>query len=1376
MSGDLTKRLGAMPRDKLQAVLTRLREKSGAPPKRMARTEVHAGMPYPLSTTQERVWFLCQLSPESAIYNNPLAMRLTAEQPINPRHFEQGLQLLGRRHAALRTSFHQQHGRPVQIVQEDAEFPVVFDDLSALSECERMETATKIARAQGSRSFDLARSPLLHCRLLRLSERDYILLLNQHHLISDGWSNMILARDLSAIMDAIVRGTPASVPQPAYQYVDFVQWEKQWLESEACRASLAFWKAKFAEPPPPLRLPRDYPRPPSITHVGAMVELDLELEFRGALARFCQENNVTLFQLLLAGFTLLLHRYTGQNEVVVGIPVANRNQREFQDIIGLFTNTLAFRSRFEPGVSFREHLHRVRHESQEAMAHQELPFSRLIEAVNPPRGLETQPIFQVMLAQQTVPSALKRFKVDYGVSKFELNLWFEEAEDGVSLTLTYFTDLYSRATAQRLLQHLRTLLENGIAAPETPVERLRFLAVAERETLLAAMSSIKGETRGGTVISRFEAQVAATPDAVAVRHGNLALTYDALNRRANQLARRLRAAGIRPECAVAVLMERTPLTLVALLAIMKAGAAYLPLDPAMPPAGLNLILGNAKARWLVTDAALAQRARELPATVLAADDPTALAEDDSNAGPFAQPDNAAYIIYTSGTTGARKGVCVEHRHLLSYCDAVWERMKLAEGYCFATLSSLAADLGNTMIFPPLLFGGCIDVIAPVLVTDAAGLGRYFAQFPADCLKIVPSHLRALLDSPEAGLLLPRKLLVLGGETAFGDLIQRVRGLRPTIRILNHYGPTETTIGASTYEVLSGEADSSPQQAVPIGFPLRGTRIYLLDQYSEPVPAGFPGEICIAGTGVARGYWQDEALSAQRFGADPFASGERLYRTGDRGRLRTDGAIEFLGRTDRQIKIRGFRVELTEIESVLAAHPGIEQAVVTAPVEGDPRQQMTAYLKRKNGSSPEIADCHDFLRSRLPEYMIPARIVFLEAVPLTSNGKVDYGALNQISTDPGAIAGITAAHNAPCDWIELAMRELWLEVLHLEHLGTNENFFSIGGHSLLAVQLLSRVRMRFGVELPLVTLFTHGTVAQMAALIRSGGTAVPQTPLVTIRRGGTSAPLFLVHPAGGNVLCYYDLAHSIGDRPVFGLQVVPAPMVHAGGLSIEKMAEDYLAAVLEVAPATRPVFGGWSMGALVAFEMARIHASRTGQNAPVVVFDQLAPAPTAMNSRTDELQKLVAFGAKISQLVGTDLGLDRALLQPLLPLERAAAFLNRFKAHSLAPAETQPEEFHEFLQLMIAHNEITTNYRPDRYPGKVVVFRAAAPLPQSPELAANAENLAARSKDLGWGSYTTQPVETIEAAGNHVTMMVRPQVQHLGESVAAWLDAYAAQNK
>jgi amino acid adenylation domain-containing protein len=1379
MNKELEERLSALSPEQIKSLVARLGKNSAPANARARRVEREPGEQHPLSHAQKRLWFLSQLAPESRAFNNPGALRARTTVPLDRELFERSINEVGRRHEILRTTFHSVDGNPVQVVHEEMRLTVGWEDISHLPPAEREVEAERIAISEGRQVFDLATGPLFAMKVLRLDDLDYVLLITSHHIISDGWSMGMLSTESAFIYAALANKRAHDLPRPEFQYVDYVYWEQDWMKNEKFRERLDYWKEKLRAEPEPLWLPTDRPRPPVMSDAGSIEKLTLAPEVAESLRSLASREGVSLFQLLIAAFTTLLYRYTGQEEIVVGTSMANRNRREFQNVMGLFINTLPVRTRITGDETFRDYLREMQATCLDALQHQEVPFEKLVEELNPTRSLNAHPLFQVMFVQQNVPALyvvpgmkLELLKVDYQTAKFDLNLWVEELNDELLLTLHYSRDLFDAATVKRILAHYQTILQSIVREPDCAIKYLNYFSDQERDFVLNSRVAAKDIPAADTSFDRrFESQVEATPDAAAVECPDERLTYRELNSRANRVARHLQSLGVADDNIVALLLERDARAVTAMLGIMKAGGAYLPLDPSHPSARVEWLLSDSGAGVLVTEERFRPLVEPLSADLLGrrivyldTDWETIARNSDENLERESQGEQLAYVIYTSGTTGMPKGVCVEQRNLVNYCDAVWREMKLAAGDRLATVTSLAADLGNTMIFPPLAHGGCVVVVPQVLTTDARLLADHFERNPVDCLKIVPSHLRALLDTDRARHIFPEKLLVLGGEASSNDLVERVRATGARCRILNHYGPTECTVGALTYEVADSRARETRSGAPPVGFPLAGCKAYVLDAEMQPVPVGVGGELYLGGACVARGYLNSPDQTAARFMPDPFNAnaGTRFYRTGDRARMLEDGAIEFLGRVDRQIKIRGFRVELSEIENVLRRHADVDDAVLLPPEETDPKQQLIAFVQPTPDAPNDAAALKDHLRQFLPSYMIPASLVFLETIPLTANGKIDYRALPRFTA-----VNIETFYTPPRDQIELELAHIWQELLGVERVGVTDNFFELGGHSLIAVQLLTRINEKFDRKLPLASLFEHGTIEGLAGLIRGEGSPAQSTPLVLIREG-SGQQLFFVHPAGGNVLCYYELARALGDGFAFyGLQAASHDDgVASRDISIGALARQYLDAIPEAREGEPPVFGGWSMGALVAFEMARLYASERDQLPTVAVLDQAAPRPDGeRDAKGDELTRLLTFSKKVSQLIGRDLGVTRDALAEASASQRASVFLDKFKTARLVPEATSVQDFQGFLELMLAHNDAATNYAPGIYDGRVIVFRAEESLAFEPALREAFGSEGEREPDLGWQKYVSQPIEVINVPGDHVTMITSPNVQTLAAQLA-----------
>ncbi|RKH24696.1 non-ribosomal peptide synthetase, partial [Corallococcus sp. CA031C] len=907
----------------------------------------------PLSFAQQRLWFIDQLDPGTSAFNIPTAVRLQGELKVPA--LERALQELFHRHEALRTTFLSEEGRPFQVIQPPRESLLARMDLQSTPESERDASTQRLLQQEGQRPFDLAKGPLLRSVLVTLAPEHHVLLLTMHHIVSDGWSMGVLIRELIALYAAFRDGLPSPLPALSLQYADYAAWQHDWLRGEVLEAQLSWWKEALSGAPQTLELPGDAPRPLTPTGRGAQYEAAMPPALSRALDALGRQEGATPFMVLLAAFNTLMARYSGQRDLLIGTDVANRSLAETEGMLGFFINQLVLRARVDGDPTVRELIARTRESSLSAYAHQDVPFEELVRVLNPARNDGRAPLFQVKFTLQHAPTRamtlpglkLEPVTLETHAAKLDLLVVVGHGEDGLRGTWEYNTDLFTHDTVARMAGHFQTLLEGFAATPEARVSALTLLSDAERHQVVTAWGGPRLDFRADDCFAqRFEAQVERTPDAVAVTYEDEQLTYRELNLRANQLAWRLRGMGVRPDGRAALFLHRSLELVVGMLGILKAGGAYVPLDPETPTERLSAILEEAEVAVILSQDALSEALPETGARVLYLDsewDGIVRRGRPENPPPVATPGNLAYVIYTSGSTGRPKGVAVEHRQLSAYTAGVLERMPALPGASFATVSTIAADLGNTMVFPALGTGGNLHVLSRDRVTSPEDFAAYFERHGIDCLKIVPSHLAALMSAAKPEQVLPRRLLVLGGEASSREWIERIQRLRPGCEILNHYGPTETTVGSLTWPVPVTGLPNRPN--IPTGFPLPGEQVLVLDAHLQPVPVGIAGELCIGGVGVARGYLGRPDLSAERFIPNPHAPepGGRLYRTGDLARRLKDGAVEFLGRIDDQVKIRGFRVETGEVEAVLRQHPDVREAVVLAREVAPGDRRLAAWV-------------------------------------------------------------------------------------------------------------------------------------------------------------------------------------------------------------------------------------------------------------------------------------------------------------------------------------------------------------------------------------------------------------------------------------------------
>jgi amino acid adenylation domain-containing protein len=1089
----------------------------GAEPPPLVREESATA---PLSFAQQRLWFLHQLDPAAEAYQAPGALRLRG--PLNEAALERALGEIVRRHEALRTVFRVEGSAPVQVVLPPPAARLPVADLAALPKGAREREATRLLAREARRPFALERGPLARFLLLRLGREDRLLVMVMHHVVSDAWSLGVLVRELTALYAAFTAGEPSPLPELPVQYPDFARWQRRWLAGETLEREVAHWRRALAGAPESLELPYDRPPGPATGTRGGRRPFELPAGLYGGLLELARRDGWTPFMALLAGFQALLARLAhddGQEDVVVGSPVANRNRLELEGLIGFFTNTLALRLDLSGDPSFWELGRRVRAVALDAYSHQDVPFEKLVEELAPERQPGRNPLFQAMLVLQKLPAppalpgvAAELLDVDAGTAKFDLALLLVEAEGAAAGVLEYARDLFDEATVDRLLGHLRTLIEGAVEDPGRRLSALPLLTLPEREELRAWSRPLTPEPATLLIHQGVAAQAARTPDAVAVvfgEGGGETLSYAELTARSRRLARRLRALGVGPDVPVGLFLERSADLMVALLAVLEAGGAYLPLDPGYPAERLRLMLEDAHAPLLLTHAPLAATVPAGAGRVVRVDEPEGLDEEDGSPIPLdVLPDHLVYVIYTSGSTGRPKGVAMTHGALSAMLR--WQlRTSSAGAGRTLQFTSMSFDVSFQEIFSTWWSGGALVLVSEETRRDPAALTRLLAErrverlfLPFVALQQVATAAVAADEDPGA---FPSSLreVMSAGEQLFvtpqvAELFARLSGAA----LYNHYGPSEAH--AITWLALAGDPALWPERPA-IGAPVDHARIFLLDAGLQPVPVGVTGEIWVGGPGLGRGYLGRSDLTAERFLPDPFAGdagvdgigappGGRLYRTGDLARRRPDGVLEYLGRRDFQVKIRGQRVELFEVEAALARHPAVRQAAVAVRGDGAEARRLVAYVNFQEGTEPPaFAGLREFLAASLPDPMVPSAWARVDALPLTATGKLDRRALARIEPEEGTGGASFVAPRTPAEEL---LAEIWRQVLDigpLGHVGAHDDFFQLGGHSLLATQVASRIRQSFGVSLPLRRIFESSTLGAMAAAIldvEGGGPPAP----------------------------------------------------------------------------------------------------------------------------------------------------------------------------------------------------------------------------------------------------------------------------------------------
>ncbi|PTL74939.1 non-ribosomal peptide synthetase, partial [Vitiosangium sp. GDMCC 1.1324] len=1054
--------------ERLDALKTQSQGSSSAPPLRPAPRD----SALPLSFAQQRLWFLDQWQPHSSFYNIPSALRLQGALDVDAlrRSFDELL----RRHESFRTTFRDSPQGPVQHIHPDVTLPFSPVDLRALPAEEREREAHRLAQAEAQRPFELAHGPLLRVTLLQLADNDHVLVVVMHHIISDGGSIEVLLRELTALYDAFLRNAPSPLPPLPVQYADFAVWQRSWLQGEALEAQLGWWRQQLEGAPHALDLPTDRPRPALQTFNGALLTRVLPRALSESLRSFHRREGVTPFVTVLAATQALLHRYSGQDDFTVGSPVSGRTHAGMEGLIGFFVNTLVLRARFGPRTTFRELLAQARESTLGALAHQDVPFEKLVEVLQPQRDLSRPPLFQVMVAyQQDLPVdralsglSLRPLPVDGQGSKFDLTLSLTDTAEGLKASFEYNTDLYDEATMARMAEHLATLLEGAISRPDQPIASLPLVTQEERHRVLVEWNDSHVDfPRGVLAHQLFESQVADSPDAPAVSTGDATLSFRELDARANQLAWHLRSLGVGPEIRVGLCVERSFDFVVGMLGVLKAGGAWVPLDPTYPADRLAFMLKDSAASVLLTHEALRATLPSSSARVVCLDSEWSEIARESRPLPAssATPDNLAYIIYTSGSTGRPKGTLLTHRGLCNTALAAVREHAFRPDTRVLQFASIGFDASVCEVFASLLAGSCLHLASREQLMPGAPLHALLRERFISAVTLTPSVLAQLDPEGLEGL----ETIISAGEACPPETAARWSSGR---RFLNAYGPTEVTVCASI------ESSVDPLQPT-IGKPFPNARVYVLDARTQPLPVGLPGELYVGGPGVARGYLGRPDLTAERFVPDPFSSepGARLYRTGDRVRWLSSGSLEFLGRLDEQVKLRGFRIEPGEIASVLREHPSVQDALALVREDTPGAQRLVGYVVMREGE-PDSGALRTFLRERLPEHMVPTAFVPLAALPLSAHGKVDRRALPAPGEEH---VGSGQPYVEPRGELEHTLATIWCEVLGLQRVGRTERFFDVGGNSMSIIRVQARVEAALGQRVSLPELFQNPTIGGLA---------------------------------------------------------------------------------------------------------------------------------------------------------------------------------------------------------------------------------------------------------------------------------------------------------
>jgi amino acid adenylation domain-containing protein len=1369
---DLTERIATLSDAKRSLLELKLRKKNALDRPEIPRRG--GGDSIPPSFAQQRLWFLDQLTPGGATYNMPTAVRIRG--PLDVETLNKSLSEIIRRHEALRTCIITVEGQPIQKIKPAVSYFVDLIDVSGLPEAERITEVDHLVDEEVGRPFDLSKDLLFRAKLVRLGEEEYVFVFTMHHVASDAWSMRVFARELAELYEAFSEGRQPNLPELPIQYADYALWQRQSLENQILENQLSYWRHHLSGSLT-LDLPTDYPRPAVETYTGQMVTRDLGLDLSNELVLLSHRQAVTLYMTLLAAFQTLLHRYTGQTDVVVGSPVANRDRVELEALIGLFVNTLVIRTDFSDDPSFLELLRRVKDVALRAFANKDLPFERLVTELNTERDLSRNPIFQVMFALENSPVVDANFSTlsvtPYGrkitTTRFDLEVFFWKRSDVLNVSVRYNTALFKHATVERMLGHLLVLLRGITANPGQRISALPLLTEGENRQLAQWNKTRRDYPKDLTIHQVFEAIAVRYPDRIAIVSGEERLTYGQLNERANRLAHYLRKLGVDAEVLVGLCVDRSPQMVVALLGILKAGGAYLPLDPRYPRERLKFMLEDARVSVLLTEECFRKQFAGNDLRFVYLDSNAAAVAKDHSESPISSsgPDSLAYVMYTSGSTGRPKGVEVRHRSVLRLLFGV-DYVELNEDKAILQMAPISFDASTFELWGALLHGGR-SVLFPDRVPTISTLGSALRTHSITTLWLTSSLYNMVIEEAPEVLTGVRQLLI-GGEALSVKHVRRGLSLLPFTQIINGYGPTESTTFACCYPIPRTFDDSF--RSVPIGMPISNTEVYVLDRNLQPVPVGVAGELLIGGAGRARGYLNRPELTREKFVPHPFSAepGARLYKTGDLVRYLADGNIEFIGRIDGQVKLRGFRVELEEIEAVLREHPAVGEAAVLACETTPVDKRLIAYIVPASEFVPTAPELQAFLRTKLPDYMVPALFVNMESFPLTPSGKTDRRALPAPSDGREGVTELIA----PTNDVERQLVQIWEEELGVRPISIRDNFFDLGGHSLLAVRVFARIEKSLGVRLPLAELFHAATVEGLAKVIGGSNGSSSWRSLVSIQTGNGRPPFFAVPGVGGDVICYADLARLLApEQPFYGLQSRGLDGSEEPFARMEDIAAAFIKEICEVQPSGPYYLMGLCMGGVVAYEMAQQLRAAGQEVALLLLLETWMPKA----SRRRWLRPHIRWLATMKFVVGR----FRLYLQTLKRfrgrqwldylLERVKMPLQMVKQRDAFRGDSR--DF--YLQVVMEANLVALqNYKPRPYPGRVVLFRA-----QGRQVTGE------KDRRLAWRQLTLGGLEVYDVPGDdsgltlkepHVRVLARQieacikRAQHIAIFVASTIEA------
>ncbi|MFI0825161.1 amino acid adenylation domain-containing protein [Streptomyces roseolus] len=1345
---DLSARLAGLTPAQRALLDRRLRERTRTPdtltriPRRRGANRV------PLTVDQERIWLIHQFDPTDPVYNVYFASRLRGA--LDTDAVQRAVDAFVDRHEAMRTTFEQDGLAPVQVVHDTMEVAVRHHDLRSVPAGDREDELLRRATEQLRTAFDLVRGPLLRIDLLRLDEHEHVLVGTVDHLVWDRQSMGIFNAEFTELYSAFATGRAPDLPPVEVHYPDYAEWQPEWLREEVRRKHLPYWRERLEGAEPVLELPTDQPRPPLQTFNGARYRFTLSAALTQAVRDLAKREEVTVNIALLAAWQLLLHRLTGQEDIVVGTTSSTRSRPETEPMVGYFLTMLPLRTRVRPEMTVAELLQATRTTMMGAFDHHDIPFGTLLDELDVPRDPSRTPVYQTSFIlvdfhheEETAMAGLEveELLLDNLTAKDDVTLGFFDDPmlgDGRFVGLfEYNSDLFTEDTMARMSRQVTRILEQMTADPGRGVHELSLLGPEDAERLLVEWNRTEAAREPGLCLEELiRRRAEAAPDAVAVSSGDERLTYAELVDRAGRLAHHLRDRGATAGTVVGVCLERGTDLVVALLGVLMSGGAYLPLDPGHPPRRLADTVTDAGAALVVTRSALLDALAGCPGgrVALDADAGAIAAAPAAPPAPAGDDDRLAYVIYTSGSTGRPKGVEITHRNLVNLLLAMTAETGLAPGDVLAAVTPVTFDIAGLELWGPLVTGARAHVVRKEEAVDGRGLAALLAETGTTVMQATPATWQLLVEAGWPGD--DRLRALVGGEAVPPALAERLAAT--TGRAWNVYGPTETTVWSTAHRLEPGAG------TVSIGRPLANTRVYVLDERLRPVPVGVPGDLYLGGDGVARGYRDRPALTAERFLPDPFAPrpGARMYATGDTVRLREDGTLVFLGRGDGQVKLRGFRIELGEIEARLEEHPAVRRAAALVREDRPGDQRLVGYVESSD-EALRAEDLRAHLSDRLPDYMVPAALVRVDAFPLNTSGKIDRRALPAPAADREG-----TAYAPPRDALELEVAHLWEDVLGVRPIGLHDRFFDLGGHSLLVLRLMAEIERRFGRQLPMAAIFQGATVERFARMLREGYREETGVHLVELGSGGSGTPVYFAHPAGSEVVCYMPFAGLVGpDRPLYALASPPAVDGALPFATFRERAAAYAELIRAHQPEGPYALVGWCYGGSNAYAVAR-ELERTGADVSVVMIDSHAPAEVPEGEEPDRAEIVEAVAANLQWDYGDRLK-TVAELRAMTSEEHLDYLLGIARAADYLPPDAGREQIADVLGLWVANLRLLWNHRPEPLRGRVTLVRAAD------------EEYDITST---WHALHGEHLDVRAVRGNHYTVMRAPHVEAVAEVV------------